>query len=120
MERELKVGMHLVFIDAERQERDALLLAIHGDPQGRLYVRQDPADLNSPCDLILPDDGPSWPCVNLVVVVDKHDGAQDQYGRQTLKEGHTSIVHWKDNSAQGFCYRFADEVIEKKGVHTVS
>jgi len=27
MERELVIGQHLVFIDADRQERDALLIA---------------------------------------------------------------------------------------------
>ena len=35
---EMKIGMHVVFIDEYRKERDALVTAIHGDVQGRLCI----------------------------------------------------------------------------------
>ena len=112
MERELKIGQHLVFIDADRQERDALLISIHGDPKGRWYVwDEDDPDRKGPSHPEMPPDGPHWPCVNLVVV-EKNEGAQDQYGRQTKKEGVTSVVHWTDSTAQGFCYRWPDEEVD--------
>lgn len=59
---------------------------------------------------MFPDGEPyrTWPCVNLVVV-DKSVMAKDQYGRQTVKDGVTSVVHYTDSSAQGFCWRFPDE-----------
>lgn len=133
-ERKLTIGMHLVFIDALRRERAALLSAIHGDPQGRLviprrkslddaseeekakgytdangiycYETDDQGNIIS--DYIEP--GEHWPCVNLVVISDNED-AQDQYGRQ-IDDRHTSIVHWTDSTAVGYCYRFADENVD--------
>lgn len=138
MERELKIGQHVVFIDEHRRERDALLTAIHGDPQGRSVVpiRKAVEDLTDEerksgeweIDSHKPamyayklnelghhacDYGPvgeSWPCVNLVVIADNED-AQDQYGRQ-IDDRHTSIVHHSDNTAIGYCYRFVDEEID--------
>lgn len=135
MERELRIGQHLVFIDADRQERDALLICIHGDPQGRLVIpRRKPmtaedegkpgvySDANGlyayehdEKGLLVNDyeePGQHWPCIN-IVVVDKNPGAEDQYGRQTSKE-HTSIVHWTSSSAIGYCWRFADEEVDWK------
>ena len=114
MERELRIGQHLVFVDAERQERDALLICIHGDPKGRLIIprKNDAGEYETDSEGNILNDykeaGEHWPCVNLVVV-DKNKGAEDQYGRQTVKENITSIVHWTDSSAQGFCWRFVDE-----------
>lgn len=138
MERELRIGQHLVFIDAERQERDALLICIHGDPQGRMAVSirksaselteeekasgEWQADSHDPPiyaykvdekGLMIIDHkepGQHWPCIN-IVVVDKNEGAEDQYGRQTSKE-HTSVVHWTSSSAIGYCWRFADEEVD--------
>ena len=120
MERELKIGMHLVFIDADRQERDALLLCIHGNPRGALeqILKDENGEYRTDPDrpgYYLTEEvegtvGKHWPCVNLVIV-DKNKGAEDQYGRQTMKEGVTSIVHWEDNSAHGFCWRFPDEKV---------
>lgn len=138
MERELKIGMHIVFIDAYRRERDALLTAIHGDGKGRLVlpIRKDARDLTDEeresgewrldshqpplfayrvtpegenvCEYLEP--GKHWPCVNLVIVSDNPD-AQDQYGRQ-IDDRHTSVVHHSDSSAIGYCYRFADEEVD--------
>jgi len=138
MERELRIGQHLVFIDAERQERDALLICIHGDPQGRMAIpNRKSVELlteeekasgewqldshnppmyayrqNEDGSLVVEykEPGEHWPCVN-IVVVDKNEGAKDQYGRQTSKE-HTSVVHWTDSTAIGYCWRFADEKVD--------
>lgn len=96
MERMLRVGQHLVFVDEDRMERDALVTAIHGDPQG--------------------DGGTNWPCLNLVFVT-KEPGAQDQYGRQTVRS--LSAVHWKNSSAVGYCWRFVDEEMTE-GAPTIS
>ena len=137
MTGEMKIGQHIVFIDEYRKERDALLTAIHGDPQGRMCiaVRKDARQLTEDekasgdwhldnatppiyaykhedgiqlCDYIEP--GEHWPCVNLVVISQNED-AQDQYGRQ-IDERHTSIVHWSDSTAIGYCFRFADEKVD--------
>jgi len=138
MNRELKIGQHIVFIDAHRRERDALLTAIHGDPQGRMTIssRKSAAELTEeekasgkwqvdshdpPIYAYEVDDkgqmvveykepGEHWPCVNLVVISENGD-AQDQYGRQ-IDERHTSIVHWNDSTAVGYCFRFADEEVD--------
>jgi hypothetical protein len=138
MERELKIGMHIVFIDAHRKERDALLTAIHGDPKGQMMIsiRKSAKELTEeeksskeweldshepPIYAYKVDEdgnqiieyrepGEHWPCVNLVVISDNED-AQDQYGRQ-LDERFTSIVHWEGSTAVGFCFRFADENVD--------
>jgi hypothetical protein len=116
MERELRIGQHLVFIDEDRQERDALLLCIHGDPEG--YMSQD-YEWDENGKAVLDDNGNmvpkgkpyrKWPCINLVVV-DKNEGAEDQYGRQTTKDN-TSVVHHLDSTAVGYCWRFADEKVD--------
>jgi hypothetical protein len=119
MERELKIGQHVVFIDQDREERDALVIAIHGDPKGRLTMYKDSKDPTKGFEMILPEEGPNWPCVNLTTVV-KDPAAQDQYGRQTVKDGITSVVHHSHNSAGGFCWRFADEELPDKPRITVS
>ena len=138
MERELVIGMHVVFIDEHRRERDALLTAIHGDIKGRLVLlsRKDASELteeernsgkwrfdqhNPPIYAYELDEqgkeieeylepGKHWPCVNLVVV-SENAAAKDQYGRQ-IDERHSSIVHHSDSSAIGYCYRFAGEEID--------
>ena len=147
MERELRIGQHLVFLDEHRRERDSLVLAIHGDPQGRLScsVRKSASELteeerasgrwqldgndppiyaykqdeNGHMTVEYKEPGEHWPCLNLVVV-DDNEGAQDQYGRQTKKEGVTSIVHWTNSSAHGFCWRWPDEVMTGKAAPTIS
>jgi hypothetical protein len=88
MERKLEIGMCVVFIDEQRKARESLVTSIHGSP-----------------------DGPNWPCLNLVVV-DSNEGAQDQYGRQT--EHPSSVVHWTNSSANGYCWRFVGEEITAK------
>lgn len=136
MTRRMKVGMHVVFIDSYRKERDALVTAIHGDEEGRMVipVRKSPRDLteeekasglwevdshgiyaykhdeNGLPEIEYREPGQHWPCINLVVVSENKD-AQDQYGRQ-IDERPTSVVHWKGNSAHGYCFRFADEEVD--------
>ena len=135
MSKELRIGMHVVFIDAHRKERDALLTAIHGDPQGRTShsLRKDVRRLSSEekesgkwrIDNNTPpiyayqideegnylveygEPGENWPCVNLLVVSNNEE-AQDQYGRQ-VDDRHTSVVHQGDSTAVGYCFRLADE-----------
>jgi hypothetical protein len=126
MERELKVGQHLVFVDAERKERDALLLCIHGDPRGaQRTCRTDEKGeyISDEKGVIISDEvegtaGSDWPCINIVVVRD-NPSAQDQYGRETTKE-HTSVVHWTYSSAQGYCWRFADEEMSGEAAPPIS
>lgn len=107
MERELKIGQHLVFIDEHRRERDALLICIHGEPKGSKYRLEGESE-----------DRIDWPCVNLVVVCYEED-AQDQYGRQTTKEP-SSVVHWANSSANGYCWRFADEEMTGSAAPSIS
>jgi len=135
MERELEIGMHVVFIDEHRKERDALVTAIHGDPQGRMVysIRKAAQELTKEekdsgewaLDANTPplyayrvnedgsyvtesrEPGEHWPCINLVVVSD-NENAQDQYGRQ-IDERFSSIVYQGDSTAVGYCYRFGDE-----------
>jgi len=128
MERELEVGQHLVFIDAERKERDALLLCIHGDPKGgtqEVVKGDDGEPLRDPkkpgyvqMHTVPGTEGSYWPCINIVVVCDNPE-AQDQYGRQTTKE-HTSVVHWTHSSANGYCWRFADEEMTGEAAPPIS
>jgi hypothetical protein len=136
MSRELKIGMHIVFIDENRRERDALLTAIHGDPHGSMVwsIRKAPSELTeedkasgeweldkytSPPIYAYKvnedgshvteskEPGEHWPCVNLVVISDNGD-AIDKYGRQ-IDERYSSIVYQEDSTAVGNCYRFGDE-----------
>ncbi len=139
MGKEMKIGMHVVFIDAHRKEQDALVTAIHGDSQGRRVIssRKSAAELTQdekasgkwqtdshdpPIYAYEVDDkgvmvvsydesGEHWPCINLVIV-SENEAAQDQYGRQ-IDERHTSVVHWTDSTAIGYCFRFSDEEVDK-------
>jgi hypothetical protein len=104
MERKLEIGMGLVFIDENRKERDALVTAIHGDPEGYSYYPNEDLKALHGSDAMVTD----WPCLNFVVV-DDSEGSQDQYGRQVVR--HTSVVHWRQSSARGFCWRFQDEEV---------
>lgn len=113
MERKLKVGMSLVYIDENRKERDSLVTAIHGDPEGNPHYPDENLRLLHGEDAIVHN----WPCVNLVVV-DDNEGAQDQYGRQVIR--HSSVVHWSQNSAHGFCWRFLDEDMVGVAAPTIS
>jgi hypothetical protein len=124
MDKELVIGGVVVFIDQHRAEQNALITAIHGDPQGRVMMpRRTPAsdsdgtgrlydyetDENGNHVYDYGEPGAQWPCVNLVLVTPTH-ACKDQYGRQL--ERHCSVVHQAQNSAQGYCYRFIDEVID--------
>jgi len=89
-ERKLDIGGVVIYIDEHRCEHFALVVAIHGDPNGY-------------------DDKNRWPCINLVIVSPNGE-CQDQYGRQIQR--HASVVHQKDNSAHGMCFRFIDEKLD--------
>lgn len=135
MERELKIGEVVVFIDAHRMEHKALVTCIHGDPKGRglIPIRKSAAELTEEekdsyeLDAHTPpiyaykldergcrvvehtDPGSEWPCINLLIV-SPNEECQDQYGRQL--ERHTSVVHQSNSSAQGYCFRFEDEILD--------
>jgi hypothetical protein len=141
MERELRIGMHLVFIDDCRKERDCLLTAIHGDPRGckvvpiRKAAKELTEEERASGEWILDDNTPPLYAYKQaehggyvvyvvehiepgslwpcinLVVVSENENAQDQYGRQ-IDERHTSVVHWSSSSAIGYCYRFADERVD--------
>ncbi len=72
----IKVGGHVIFIDADRKEHDALVQHIHGKPEDQ-------------------------PSINLLYVA--VENGNDDYGAQ--KKHETSIVNIKDNSAKGFCWK---------------
>jgi hypothetical protein len=104
-----------VFIDSHREEHNALVTCIHGDPEGRKATcrTKDDGEYESDEDgHILMDHGEpgtEWPCINLVIVSPNED-CQDQYGRQL--ERHTSVVHQSNSSAQGYCFRFPGEKLD--------
>jgi hypothetical protein len=108
MERELKIGEVVVFIDSHRAEHKALVTCIHGDPQGRKVTGGHEAEDGSYV-VEYDEPGTDWPCINLLIVSPNED-CQDQYGRQL--ERHTSVVHQSNSSAQGYCFRFEDEVLD--------
>jgi hypothetical protein len=136
MERKLEIGGVVVFIDAHRMEQKALITCIHGDPLGRGVnpVRKAATELtedekehyeldghrppiyaykldeNGCREVEYTEPGSSWPCINLIIV-SPNDECQDQYGRQL--ERHTSVVHQSNSSAQGYCFRFEDEVLDR-------
>lgn len=81
MERKaISIGDPVTFVDEHGMERPALVTAIWGNE-------------------VFDDDPPS---LNLVIV-EKDQGATDQYGRQIRRE--TSVVHQKRQAAGGFYWR---------------
>jgi len=103
MERKLKIGCCVLFVDDRYRVHEALVTAIHGDPLGRTAdarIQTDDGTVGGR------DPGSNWPCINLVYVVPEED-QQDQYGRQTKHE--SSVVHISHNSAGGYCWQWSDE-----------
>lgn len=72
----IKVGGHVIFIDENRKEHDALVEHIHGKPE----------------------DNPSINLIRIVV-----ENGSDSYGAQ--KKHETSIVHLSVNSSGGMCWK---------------
>ena len=101
----LNIGMSVVFIDEDRQEREALVTCIHGDPEGALWEQAVNGGQK-----VKGSEGTAWPCVNLLTL-SKNEACQDQYGRQA--ERHSSVVHVSTSTAQGFCYRFPGEAVDR-------
>jgi hypothetical protein len=69
----LRIGGPVTFVDAKGHEHDALVTAIHGDPD-------------------------QTPAINVVWVSDD-ESRRDQYGRQV--ERFSSVVHERNQSADG-------------------
>lgn len=90
MEREYRVGAHILYCDPHGKKRDALVTVWW-----------------------MPDDVPSYagpngePGCNLVVVADD-ERREDQYGRQIDHE--TSVVHKNHQPAYGNYWCWPDEV----------
>lgn len=91
MEQKLEIGGLVLFVDNRYRVHEALVTAIHGDPE-------------------------KLPCINLVYVT-QDETRQDGYGRQIDRE--TSVVHISNNSAGGYCWQFAGEEHNVK-VNTIS
>lgn len=94
---ELQIGQAIVFVDENRQERDALITFIHGNPDGIVYTLAGEQIERR-----------QWPCINILTLSSNVD-CQDQYGRQA--ERFSSVVHIEQSSAKGMCYRFSQEAL---------
>lgn len=79
--QDVAVGMVVVFTDENRVDRPALVTAVWGD-------------------------APTKPCIN-IVFVSGDESRQDSCGRQI--ERHTSLVHAKDQTGGGMCWRLKAE-----------
>ena len=87
MERQLKVGQAIVFIDSVRRRLPALVQAVHGE------ISAD-----------------RIPCINLLHI-SADSNKTDNYGRQI--EHVTSCSHASDQSpVVGYCWHFTDEDYE--------
>lgn len=73
----LRVGGHVIYVDAEGRQNDAVVTAIWGDPEKDV------------------------PCIN-VVFVSGDPARSDSYGRQIERE--TSVVHRSNQLAHGRYY----------------
>ena len=92
--KKLGVGQHVRYCDPDRRWFDALITAVHGEPQVYRLASEEQDRLH-------------YPCINLVFVVGNQD-QQDQYGRQTEKP--TSVMHYDGgNAASGFFWCFPEE-----------
>lgn len=81
--RNPQVGEHVIFVDEQRVERDALVSCVHGD------YRSNRDEL--------------MPSIN-IVQMDPNEGAEDSYGRQIVHK--TSVPYISDQGAGGFCWKF--------------
>lgn len=115
MEKSLKPGSVVVFIDSERRRHNALVTEAHGDELGRVARYRQTEDGKIVYDEkgLYPEiesygpEGENWPCINLTYVSDdpkKHDS----YGRQ-LERDSTSVPYLDDSTAAGYCFFFLGE-----------
>jgi hypothetical protein len=81
MDKLIKVGDAVIYIDERYREHNALVTSVHGEPDKR-------------------------PCVNLLFVSDD-ESRRDQYGTQIDRR--SSCVHRVNNSARANCWHFAGE-----------
>lgn len=84
--KKLDVGQFVRYCSQDRHWHDALVNAVHGEPQVYRLVHEEEERLH-------------YPCINLVFVVANSE-QQDQYGRQTMHE--SSVMHFSGNAASGF------------------
>lgn len=115
MERNLKPGSVVVFIDSERRRRNALVTEAHGDELGRVAKYRTTEDGKIVFDEkgIYPEieshgpEGENWPCINLTYV-SSDPKKHDSYGRQ-LERDSTSVPYLDDSTAAGYCFFFHGE-----------
>lgn len=95
-----EVGQHVIYVDQDRRWHDALLVGVWGEPAVRKSHFKDDAEVWH------------YPCVNLVHVAG--DGLKtDQYGRQIERDG-SSVSHYLDSTAPGYCWLHPDEADEAR------
>ena len=106
--KELLVGQHVKFVNESRVMLDALVTAIHGEPQAIKLLPHHVGYSEEKGEQV------SYPCINLVFVV-PNSNQQDQYGRQ--KESSASVQHLTAGyPATGNFWCFADETEEAKAL----
>lgn len=99
--KNLEVGQCVRFCSSDRIWYDALVTAIHGEPHKSKHWETG-------------EELCVYPCINLTHVSSDED-AQDQYGRQLIREN-TSISHYGQYVASGFfwCHPKDEEDAFKK------
>lgn len=87
MERELKPGDHVIYVDTHRRAHHALVTTwwLSGRHEGDAYVAN-----KSVAEFKAVHGADTMPCVNLVFVLDEPD-RRDQYGNQ--KQHESSVTH---------------------------
>lgn len=112
MNRKLKVGETVHFVDEYRRFHLAMVICIHGDPEGcklRNKIDDNGEFVTNERGIIQTegyDPGTSWPCLNLLYASPNPD-CNDQYGRQIVRP--SSAVYQADNRARANCWKFVDE-----------
>ncbi len=91
MEREYKIGQHIIFVDPKGCRRDALVTIWWQDSAYNYSLHKPDAPM---------------PGVNLIIVSDD-PMRSDPYGRQTEHE--TSVVHKSQQPASGNFWVWPDE-----------
>lgn len=115
MEKSLKPGSIVIFVDAERRRHNALVTEAHGDELGREakykhdeegHVCYDEKGIYPVIESYGPV-GERWPCINLTYV-SSDPKKHDSYGRQ-LERDATSVPYLEDSTAAGYCFFFPGE-----------
>jgi len=97
--KRVEVGQHVVFVDQDRKWHESILVGVWGEPSLHTVLHEGVERMH-------------YPCVNLVHV--SADGSKtDQYGRQIERDG-SSVPHYLDSTAPGYCWLHPDEAEEAR------